>query len=74
MTNLKLKESADNNFKFDKNSRKLSKREENTVVKGVIAGYEQFFLFLQCFQKACFSGASKGIIVWEWVNYLENIL
>ena len=24
--------------------------------------------FLQCFQKACFPGASKGVIVWEWVN------
>ena len=22
----------------------------------------------QCFQKACFPGASKGVIVWEWVN------
>ena len=30
--------------------------------------YEQFLLFPQCFQKACFTGASKGVIVWEWVN------
>ena len=22
----------------------------------------------QCFQKACFPGASKGVTVWEWVN------
>ena len=36
--------------------------------KGEIARYEQFLLFPQCFQKACFSGASKGVIVWEWVN------
>ena len=21
-----------------------------------------------CFQKACFPGASKGVIVWEWVK------
>ena len=28
---------------------------------------EQFLLFPQCFQKACFPGASKGVIVWEWV-------
>ena len=36
--------------------------------KGEIARYEQFLLFSQCFQKACFPGASKGAIVWEWVN------
>ena len=36
--------------------------------KGEIACYEQFLLFPQCFQKSCFPGASKGIIVWEWVN------
>ena len=50
------------------NGRKLSKRVENTVGKGVIDRYEQFLLFPQCFQKACFPGASKGVIVWEWVN------
>ena len=63
----KLKEFADDNFKFIENERKLSKRVENTVGKGEIARYEQFLLFLQCFQKACFPGASKGVIVWEWV-------
>ena len=41
--------------------------------KGEIARYEQFLLFLQCFQKACFPGASKGVIVWEWVKPLLNI-
>ena len=25
-------------------------------------------LFPHCFEKACFSGMSKGVIVWEWVN------
>ena len=43
-------------------------RVENTVGKGEIARYEQFLLFPQCFQKACFPGASKGVIVWEWVT------
>ena len=38
------------------------------VGKGEIAHYEQFLLLPQCFQKACFPGASKGVIVWEWVN------
>ena len=53
--------------------KKLSKQVENTVGKGEIALYEQFLLFPQCFQKACFPGASKGVIVWEWVN-VEKIL
>ena len=51
---------------------KLSKRVENTVGKGEIAHYEQFLLFPQCFQKACFPGASKGVIEWEWVNQVQN--
>ena len=33
----KLKEFADDNFKFDENGRKLSKQVENTVGKGEIA-------------------------------------
>ena len=63
----KLKEFAEDNFRFDKDGRKLSKQAlvftclqyksfENTVGKGEIA------------QKACFPGASKGVIVWEWVK------
>ena len=62
----KLKEFADNNFKFDENGRKLSKWVEKTVEKGEIACYEQFLLFPQCFQKSFFPGASKGVVVWEW--------
>ena len=58
----------DNNFNFNENGRKLSKWVENTVGKGEITRYEQFLLFPQCFQKACFPGASKGVIVWEWVK------
>ena len=64
----KLKEFADDNFKFDENDRKLSKCIENTVGKGEIAHHEQFLLFPQCVQKACFPGASKCVIVWEWVK------
>ena len=63
-----LKQSADDNFKFDENSRKFPKRAENTVGKGEIARYEQFLLFPQCFQKACFLEVSKGVIVWEWAK------
>ena len=58
-------------FKFDENSKKFSKRVENTVGKGEIARYEQFLLFPQCFQKACFLEASKGVIVWEWLKLQE---
>ena len=36
--------------------------------KGEIARNEQFLLVPKCFQKACLPGASKGVIVWEWVK------
>ena len=75
MTNSsKLKEFADDNFRCHENERKLSKWIENTVGEGEIARYEQFLLFPQCFLKACFPGASKGVIVWEWVKvYLHSL-
>ena len=69
-----LKEFADGNFKFDENGIQLSERVENTSGKGEIARYEQFLLLPQCFQKACFPGASKGVIVWEWVNTYDITL
>ena len=47
----KLKEFAKDNVKSDDALRKFSKWVENTVGKGEIARYEQFLLFLQCFQK-----------------------
>ena len=55
-------------FADDENGRKLSKQVENTVGKGEIPRNEQFPLFPQCFQKACFPEASNGVIVWEWVK------
>ena len=69
----KLKDFADDSFKFDENSRKLFKPVENTVGKGEIVRYEQFLLFPLCFQKAHFPGASKGVIVWEWVNIKQQL-
>ena len=63
-----MKDFADDNFKFEENGRKLFISVENTVGKGEIARNEQFLLFPQCFQKACFPGASKGVIVWKWVK------
>ena len=47
----KLKEIVDDNFKFDESGRMFSRRVENTVGKGEITCYEQFLLFLQCFQR-----------------------
>ena len=47
----KLKEFAENNFKFDKYGRNFSKWAENTVGKAEITCYEQFLLFPPCFQK-----------------------
>ena len=36
--------------------------------KGEIALTSNFSSTHKCFQKACFPGASKGVIVWEWVK------
>ena len=73
----KLQEFEDDNFKFDENGRKLSKQVENTVEKG-----RAISLFPTVFSKGLFLGASKGVIVWEWVKsqgpysptVFENIL
>ena len=48
----------------------LFKQVENNLGKGETARYEQFPHFPQCFQKLCFPGTSKGVIVWEWVKCL----
>ena len=42
----KLTEFADDNFKFDESGRQFSKRVQNTIGKGEIAGCEQFLLSL----------------------------
>ena len=44
-------------------------RVENIMGKGENAGYQHFLLFPQCFQRASFPDVSKGVIVWEWVNW-----
>ena len=54
----KLKQSADDNFKFHENSRKLSKQVENIVGKGEIAHYKQFLLF-PVFSKGLFPRGVK---------------
>ena len=64
----KLEDFADDNFKFNENSRKLSTQEENTVGKGEIAHNEQFLLFPQCFQKTSITDTYKPGLVWERVK------
>ena len=63
----KLKEFADDNFKFGDNGRTFFKRVENTVGKGVIAHNEQYLLFPQCFQMTCTADTLKPGLVWERV-------
>ena len=46
----------------------FSNRVENNVGKGEIAHYEQFLLFLLCFQKTCTADALKLGFVWERLN------
>ena len=53
VNSFKLRDFADDKFKFDENRRKFSKWVENTVRKGEIARNEQFLLFPWCFQKSC---------------------
>ena len=65
-----MRECADDNFKFDENSRKFSECVENTVGKGEIARYEQFLFFMQRFQKMCNADTLKPRLVWERVNSL----
>ena len=64
----------DDNFEFNENSKKFSDQVENTVGKGEFACYEQSLLFPQCFQKARFPGASKGVIVWEWIKAVNCLI
>ena len=64
----KLKAFADDNLNVAKMMISLYDRVEKIVGKGENAGYQHFLLFPQCFQKASFPEASKGVIVWEWVK------
>ena len=61
----KLKEFADDSFKFDKDCRKFSIREGNMVEKEDIVRYGQFHLFPQSFQETCTADMLKQGLVWE---------
>ena len=54
LTSSKLKDFAENNFKYDENDKKFSEREENTVVKREIAQKQAISPFPTVFfQKMC---------------------
>ena len=57
----KLKHFADDNFKFDENGGKISKRVENVVGKGEIARYEQLLLLPKCFLLLLQTRKIKGL-------------
>ena len=61
-----MQEFPDENFKSNENDRLQVGR--NTVGKGEIARYEQFLLFLQCFQKTCVADTQKPEPVWKMVK------
>ena len=62
---LKLRAFADDKIKVTEKLKFVtSEKVENTVGKGENSGYQNFLIFLQCFQKASFSKASKVGIVW----------
>ena len=67
-TTNKLKEFADDNFKFNKNGRKLSKQIENTAGKGEIARYEQFLLF-PVFSNVLYS---RHVKTWACLGKVNN--
>ena len=43
-----------------------------TLRKGEIARYKQFFLFPQCFQKTCTADTQKPGHVWERVKFFRG--
>ena len=63
----KLKEFADDNFKFDENSRKFSKWVENNVGKRKIAAFPS--VFKRDVLKTC---KNKGFIG-KWLIYLQKV-
>ena len=60
-----LKESADDNLKFDGNGKKFSKRIENTVGKGEICWKRSISSFPTVFSKGLYCRHIKPGLVWE---------
>ena len=64
----KLKAFADDTLNVTKMVISVFDRVENMVGKGEIACTSNFSFSHHVFKKASFPEASKGVIVWEWVN------
>ena len=62
----KLKEFADNNFKFAKNGRKFLRRVENTVGKGEMACYEKYLEFGQVQIFSCSTELKNDTWIHNW--------
>ena len=67
----KLKEFANDDFKFEEIGRKFSKWLENTVRIGEITRYKQFLLFPQCFQKTC--TADTNGLTFFFANWVQKV-
>ena len=67
-----MKESVEDNFKFDENGKKFSERVKNTVGKGKIARYQQFFPFPIVFSNNLYCRHVKPRLIWERVNPFPN--
>ena len=64
----------DDNFVFDENGQKVSKRVENVVGNGEIACYEQYLFFPKCFQKTCTTDTKKEKLLWEKVKDILTLV
>ena len=64
---------ADNSFNFDRNSRKLSRRVNNTMEKGEINSNEKFLLFSHCCQENVTANMRTHRVLWDMLNVLEAL-
>ena len=64
----KLKEFADDNFKFAEKGRKLSKQVENTVGKGEIARTSNFSFSHSVFKRLVSQGRQKVLLCGNGLN------
>ena len=68
----KLKEFADDNFKFDGYGESYPNGQKTLWEKEKLLVTSNFSFSHSVFKKACFPEVLKGVIVWEWVNPFPN--
>ena len=69
----KLKEYADDNFKFDENGRKLSKRVENTVAKGEMLVTSNFSFFHSVFKRLVSQERQKVLLCGNGLTHYHTM-